>query len=345
MDNLDMFIWDGVYGRIQSHGVKFAASEKPELPELGEYLYLFYEPATNNMFKVIQHDGVQINIPLKPEEIKVIQDYCDRFIEEQDYPVWPYDQNRLYVHEMQKSEAIKDKLDYTLIGAPDHPASKFIPAMEDTPEHWEHIKAVIRTDGSLALDPPSLCQLCLLGYTESEWEQMPHPSTPYDRWNFKTETWEDPRSLEYVKTATRRSVESSYDTLVWKAVGDYTPQYQMDTWVWQVEEAKRILATDHVLVNANDQLAAEFPYLYTFWATRTDDSKPKTLKELAQDVLDNHKKYLIASAKVHATLWQYRDKIKNATSNEELDKIEKEVNDIVSKTFMNADGSQGPKEA
>lgn len=337
----DMYVWDGQYGKIVSRGIKFVAPEKPEIPAIGDYVYLFYEPATGNLFKTVNVNGTNVDLPLTKEEKNVLSTFCDHFADDQDYNVWPYDENRLYVNEMLKSEAIRDGLEYTLIGAPDHPASKFVPGVDGKADHWEKIKAVIRSDGSLSLDPPALCQLCLLGYTEEEWEKMPHPKSVHDRFDFTTETWKDPRTLEQCKLEAWRSIQQDFDTIVWKtSIGQYTPQYQMDTWPWQVQEAKAILnivdldqgeLADTSKWSENIKLEMA-PYLTTFLDARTDEHKP-TFVELARDVLKNHKEYLIASAKGHAKLWDYKKKIEAATTNEECDALIAEVSKFLQETF------------
>lgn len=325
MDEQDLLVWDitGV-GRIQSQGVKFITHEKFDIPEV-EYDQLFYEPDVNNYFKVLDNQ----QIPLTDEEKEAVGKYIFEYKDVADYPVWAYDGSYLYINEMMKSKAEELGVDYTLLaGRPDHLASKFVPATPTTPEHWERIKLVLRDNGSFALDPAQLCDRCIEGYTEEEYKSIPHPEHYYDRWNFHAQKWYDPRKTDDLKYQAWRDIQTAFDILLWKEIGDYTPQYQMDTWVWQVEEAKKLLVykEEHPgATSTNEDLFELAPYLYTFYTERTDDEKPDTIFDLAKDVLDNHEKYLIAAAKVNAELWKYKKLLNKTQDNKEIDAISTEV--------------------
>lgn len=330
----DMLTWDASgMGRVSSQGLKFLTHEKFDIPGV-EYDFIFFEPDTNNYIKVLGADTLE----LTEEEKEACKKYAHDYVNAADYPAWPYTKEGLYINEMLKSVAEENNLDYTVLaGAPDHPASKFIPATDDTPEHWERLKVVIREDGSYVYDPAYLCDKCLVGYTEKEWEELPNkPHKPYERWDFKEEKWYDPRTFESVQANAKSDITRSFDNVIWQMLGEYTPQYQMDTWVWQVMEAKWIVANWDKKPSKED-LEANAPYLYTFLEKRTDPEKPNLL-DLAKDVLANHSKYLKTAAEVNANLWKFKKELEKTKTNEEADEIRNKVSMFFKDMTSNGSG-------
>lgn len=303
--------WDGFIGQITSNDIRFTTNEKFDLGF--EYDTLYYEPAANNSFKILKNEMLQ----LTDAEIQRITKYQAEYSEKQDYPVWAYDDHKLYLGEFLKSEAISKGYSYTLIGAPDHPASKL------TDDGWKKVKMAVLENGSIILDPASFCVLCLLGFTEEEYKLLPaRPSLNY-LWDFKSNGWYDPRSLEDCKFTAISDAKGHFDHIVAHEMRDFTPYRQMDTWIWQVKEAEAFQA-------GVEPSATTMPYLWSFLENRTNKNKP-TMGELCQDVLDNHRRYLKVSAEINALLWDQLNIIQQATTNAEVDAIMKDVNNLVSK--------------
>lgn len=294
--------WDGMIGQITSGDIKFTTNEKFSLGF--SYDALYYEPAVGNDFKIWQGGSVQ----LTTAEINMIEAYCNSYADKQDYPVWCYDSNNLYIGEMLKSEAITKKMEYTLIGAPDHPASKLVG------NQWVKVKLVIKSDGSIILDPAQFCSACLLGFTEAEYNAMEKPKNINYKWNFVTSAWYDPRTLDACITSAITELKNKFDFILAKELKDFTPFRQMDTWVWQVREATAYL--DAIKTGGT----ADTPYLSAFLAARTDQNKP-SLQELCEDVLHNHQTYLTTSAAIYGELWGYQKQIQDQTTNDDIDTL------------------------
>lgn len=307
-------VWDGYIGQIVSDHTKFTTNEKFDLDI--EFDALYFEPDVGNAFKILKNK----QIALTQEEAEIIIGYADKFITDKNYPVWAYDDNDLYMGEMNKFDAIGKKCPYTLIGAPDHPASKLIHADKDKgiEEHWERIKLVIRSDGSTAMFPDALCNACVLGITADEYETFPkQPSMNY-KWSFTKEAWIDPRSLDEAKNSSKLHIRTVMDSKLWKALGGYTPQYNMATWSWQVEEATAYLNT----IDKDPYAEVTSPFIDAFLAARTDTPLP-TKKELCIDILKNNTKQKTISAKVMAIVWSYTKAVDACTKNVDVDTIEK----------------------
>ncbi len=295
----DRCTWDGLIGMITSGGVSFTTNEKFDIGFAYDALY--YEPAVGNLFLIYENQSR----PLTVDEIVKINAYQETYIDTQDYAVWAYDSNNLYITELMKSAAIEKGYQYVMIGAPDHPASKLVN------NQWVKIKMVVREDGTIVLDPAALCDLCMLGFTEEEYKALPtQPNINY-RWDFTTSNWIDPRKLSEVKDRAVTTLKNIFDQLIAKEMNDFTPFRQVNTWAWQVSEAKEYLS-------ATDPSKVKMPYLATFLEARTDQNKP-TLKELCEDVLANHDKYLETAATLCAELWGYIKQVQSATTNDMID--------------------------
>lgn len=306
----DRCTWDGLIGMITSGGISFTTNEKFDIGFAYDALY--YEPAVGNLFLIYENQSRLLTV----DEIVKINAYQETYIDTQDYAVWAYDSNNLYITELMKSAAIEKGYQYVMIGAPDHPASKLVD------NQWVKIKMVVREDGTIVLDPAGLCQLCLLGFTQEEYEKIPKRPNQHYLWDLKANNWYDPRTLEHCKTQAITNLKASYDHIVAVVLNDYTPFRQMDTWVWQVQEAKAYL-------QASDPSTVELLYLRPFLEARTDPDKP-TLKALCEDVLNNHARYLEASAMVNAELWNYLKQLEAATTNCEIDELMITINQAVS---------------
>lgn len=297
----DRCTWDGLIGMITSGGISFTTNEKFDIGFAYDALY--YEPAVGNLFLIYENQSRLLTV----DEIVKINAYQETYIDTQDYAVWAYDSNNLYITELMKSAAIEKGYQYVMIGAPDHPASKLVD------NQWVKIKMVVREDGTIVLDPAALCDLCVLGFTQDEYEKLPKQPNVHYLWNIKTGTWYDPRTLESCRKQAITNLKISYDHVIAIMLDDYVPFRQMNTWSWQVNEATAYL-------NAEDPSKVEMPYLSTFLTARIDKNKP-TMKELCEDVLTNHHRYLKISATICAELWNYLKQLEAATTNSEIDEL------------------------
>lgn len=295
--------WNGSAGRVLSENIVFKVPTPPDLPFLFDTLY--YETPTANAFKVL--DGVRHN--LTETEIAACRSYCDAYASNASYPVQAYDpDDGVFLGEMMRPDAVARNLSYRIVEIPDHPASKW------TGKSWERIVAVIMDDGSLRLMPGSICAQCALPMTQVEWDAFPKPAKSAYRWNFTEETWTDPRSLDDLKYEVNLAIRTAFEKERWWAWGKYIPQYEQDTWVYQLEEATAYTANPD----------AETPYIDAFLAARTDTEKPGKA-DLCADIITNNSAYKLAVAQVNGEQWNWLTRVKTATENAELDAILEEL--------------------
>lgn len=296
--------WDGIFGRIISNEYKFTTNEKFELGF--KYDSLYYEPEVDSKFKILNGDKIYLTI----EEIEEIHKFCDSYSNEQDYEVQAYSsEDGIFEGVMLKSAAEKEGFKYRLTEVPDHPASKWIDE-----KGWVKIKASILESGHLVLDPPSMCQKCLIALTEDEWKTFPERKNPYYIWDFKESKWYDPRKIEDLKKSSQLEIRNAFEGVRWKVNGKFIPQFEQETWNEQLLEARSWLSDNN----------SETPYIDTFLVERTDELKP-TKEELCNDIISNHNEYMKSMALVNAVQWGYLKRIDTAKTNEEVDLIKDEA--------------------
>lgn len=158
-----------------------------------DYDELVYEPLESFQNKFIIYNGY--TIPLEKRHIDEIETYLARFIKNDiDFEVYVYDKNKhnLFKEVMFKKEADKLKLKY-LTSKPVSLLSKAVAGK------WEPIVAIIMENGSCNLNPVSICDLCLLLFTQQEWDNHPKPNNQFETWNFVLEKWEDTESIESIR--------------------------------------------------------------------------------------------------------------------------------------------------
>lgn len=303
----DYCTWDGYIGQITSLDVSFTTNDKFELAFPFDTLY--YEPHAGLSFKVLNNQQIELN----PHEIEMIKQYQSTYKDTHDYPVWCYDSEYLYLGTFLKSEALEKDYNYTLIGEPDHPASKLV--FEDHTPVWKKIKMVVRHDESVAINPDGLCPACVYGFTEEEYnEKVPPMPSGWHKWSITRSEWYDPRDIEDTRQRAKQDCLSTFDYQISAITKKHQGQRQMHIWVWEVEEARAYL----------DGTNPDPVYLKAFLDQRTDPGKP-TLTELCQDVINNHNEYLIGAAKVNARLWGYLKELESLTTNAEIDEFNARV--------------------
>ena len=316
----NILTWVGNSGSVTTHGIKFdIEDEKPQLSF--EYISLYYEPKFNNAFYVGKvkykdennEEKVRIGKKFMDEnEIKEVENYCESFLEKADYQVWAYEEDTgFYLGTMMKTEADKKGYKYTTKTGPQYPASKFIPEKDE----WVKLKATILESGHLNMDPNAICNQCIMGLTEEEFEKFPpRPSDTYT-WDFKKEQWVDQRDPDRVKYNASLNVRSQIESVRWRAAGHYTTQFEQMTWMIQLQEARDYLA---------DPEHAITPYIDTFLENRVDEYVP-TKKELCEDIINNNLEFIKSMAEVSAVQWSFLKKIQHAESVADIDRYEKEA--------------------
>lgn len=314
--------WANGAGTVVTQDYTFHSDEKFELGF--DYESLYYEPILGNAMKLVLLEAKDANgndtvepkmVGLTVEEINTIEEFCIKYIDIANYIVFAYDpENGLYAGSILKSEAIEKGLKWTIIGAPNFEASKWVD------NNWVRLKATILETGQMNVDPGSICNLCIMGLTEEEYNAWPPRPNEHYVWDFKEEKWVDRRELPTTIYNALLAVRTNFEAVRWRTYGKYIPQYEQGTWMDQRLEAQAFL----------DNPAAETPYLDTFLASREDDYIP-TKEELAKDVLANHKEWKVAMAKVNAKQWNYLKKIEHATAPAEVDKVQEEATEWCNK--------------
>ena len=295
-------VWDGSLGRILSGGWHLMTDEKFALSF--EYAALFYEPAAGNRFYVGE-DGARRELSVA--QAAEVRDLCEHWWEEQDFRVHAYDPGSgLYEGEMLRSLADRDGLPFRVEEAPEHPASKW------TGGRWERVAMSVLDDGRVQEWPGGLCSHCVWGYTAEERAALPERPGMHHRFDVRTASWVDPRTLEEARLSAISSLRADFELLRHASSADriFTPAYEAETWTWQVLEARAWLADSSV----------ETPYIDAFLDARTDDAKPGK-GALCEDIIRNHEQFLQDMAEVNAAQWGFLARVKGASTNEECDAL------------------------
>ena len=304
-----LLTWNGAEGRIVSHGYRLMTDEPFSLPFA--FASLYYEPEAGNAF-LVEESGVRRN--LSSSEMAAVRALCDRFWQENDFPVHAYDaESGLYEGRMARSAAEAAGYAFRVNEEPDHPASKW------TGEAWERLAMTVLDDGTVRDWPENVCAQCVLGFTEAEKvEKVPDRPSMYHIWDVAAGTWKDPRSLARAKKDAASSLRVDFELLRHAASQDgyFTPSYETETWTWQVMEARACLADE----------SAQTPYVDAFLAARTDEGKPDK-KTLCEDILANHAAFLAAMAAVNGAQWGYLSRVKAATTKDECLAVQNEAHE------------------
>ena len=294
-----LLTWNGAEGRILSGGFYLMTEEPFPLPFSCAAVY--YEPGVGNAF-LVEENGAQRS--LSSAEIAAVRACCDTFWKEHDFPVHAYDAaSGLYEGAMSKSAAEAAGYAFRVNEVPEHPASKW------TGEAWERLAMTVLDDGTVREWPENICAQCVLGFTEAEKAaHVPDRPSMYHVWDIASGSWKDPRSLEKAKRDAASSLRVDFELLRHAVSQDgyFTPNYETETWTWQVMEARAYLADE----------SAETLYIDAFLAARTDAAVPEK-KALCEDILANHAAFLAAMAAVNGAQWGYLSRVKAAAAKEE----------------------------
>lgn len=113
-------------------------------------------------------------------------------------------------------------------------------------------------------------------------------------WDFDRRTWLDSRNLIDWQKQAAWTVRNHFESVAWQVLQEFVPQYEMDSWRIQLEEAKAFHA---------DQTYAT-PCLDAILQYRTDVTK----EELVQRILTNDAEYRVkigeTVGRCHAALYR-----------------------------------------
>lgn len=173
------------------------------LPIKDKYKYLHYEPVSNiYTYTKTESDGNLTDVSFTEEEKKIFAEKLLDVLVYVDVHVPTYENDtgyKLYSGLKQLSQIDEH---FTIAST----ICEYAVGKWNTSEkNWERVKAIILSDGSLKLDPAGTCDACFIFLSEEEWDKFPHPPKTYDsryimRYDFKTKTWKDVRSLEQAKS-------------------------------------------------------------------------------------------------------------------------------------------------
>lgn len=282
-----------------------AVNVPPALPFLFDAL--FYETPTRLAFKILNGE----RLALSEEEIAACRAFCDGYLDAADYPVQAYEsESGLFRGTMLKSEAAQAGYSWIIGEAPDHPASKL--AADGESGRWVRIAAVIRSDGSYALMPASVCPSCVLMMTAEEWAEFPKPARSTERWDFTAEAWQDSRTAEEAKKRADAWIRQNFITKRRELMGS-APYQELATWPWQIAEAQAWQADN----------GAETPFLDAVLDAMNEDTADKTGKaELVAAVLRyTSAEWLGGVGRVHGEMYAQIRRLRAAETLAEIDAL------------------------
>lgn len=291
-----LLTWSNGVGRAGNDDIMVDIADKPDLSF--DFDALYYEPGTG--MRIVIMDGAQIT--LTDEECEICDAEAAAIIAAADYPVQTYDEDGVYRGPMLKSEAVAAGMGYTL-DAPDHPASKRVPATADGA--WQRVVAVIMDSGLLREMPEGICQLCMLTFTAEEWADFSRPATPYETWDFATETWADRRALADVQAEARALIRRVMEDVRNRWL-DGIPDFERQTWQRQEAEASAWTA----------DAAAPTSFIDAALAGRTVSKA-----DYCTEILANAARAWVLLAHAHNLQWTWFDKIVACTTPQEVDAL------------------------
>ena len=186
-------------------------------------MYLHYEPNSDiYVYTKMDSEGNIVEISFTEEEKKLFSEKLLDVMVDVDVHIPTYENDtgyKLYSGLKQLSQ-IDEHFSMTPTTC-DHSVGKWNESKND----WEKVKAIVLSDGSLRLDPAGVCDSCFIFLSEEEWNDFPHPPAEYDsryimRYDFKTETWKDVRSLEQAKSHWENFITNQESLLRSWAVSD-----------------------------------------------------------------------------------------------------------------------------
>lgn len=321
MDDFILTYQNGVT-TILSNNVFFNSDVKPTLSF--SFDTLICESPTNVYFRMLGDN----QFLLTEEEILECKDMCSQYYLTGNYNVYAYDpnDNNLYKGYIKKSECEEKNYKYVVDKAPDGLTASY---NEET-SSWIVYYAAITDEGNLIENVQLLnCPKCVLFLTKEQFDVFPKKNKTTDSWDFTTESWVDKRDLAKLKKESSLNCRNQFEAIRWKANEKFIPQFEQDTWIHQVEEARKYTeAKNYALNNSVESINVDTPYIDTFLQYREDDNIP-TKDELVADILDNHTKYLQAMAKVNAKQWYYLKKIEKASTGYEIDDVNTEIKNYI----------------
>lgn len=164
--------------------------------------YLHYEPDSNiYIYTKIDLDGNIVEISFTEEEKQLFLEKLLEVAIDTNIHIPTYENDtgyKLYSGLKQLSQ-IDDHFSMAPVVC-EHSVGKW----NENKKDWEKVKAIILSDGSLRIDPDSICDSCFIFLSEEEWDSFPHPPEKYDsravmRYDFKSQIWKDTRSLKQAK--------------------------------------------------------------------------------------------------------------------------------------------------
>ena len=324
MDDFILTYQNGVT-TILSNNVFFNSDIKPTLSF--SFDTLICESPTNVYFRMLGDN----QFLLTEEEILECKDMCSQYYLTGNYNVYAYDpnDNNLYRGYIKKSECEEKNYKYVVDNAPDGLTASY---NEET-NSWVVYYAVITEEGNLIENVQLLnCPKCVIFLTKEQFDEFPKKNKETDSWDFVTESWIDKRDLTKLKKESSLNCRNKFEAIRWHENEKFIPQFEQDTWIHQVEEARRYMETKNYILDTNPEISTEIsvdtPYIDAFLQYREDDNIPSK-EELVVDILNNHTKYLQAMAKVNAKQWFYLKKIEKASTGYEIDDINIEIENYI----------------
>lgn len=294
---MEFFItWSDGIGRVGTDSFMYDITEKPEVGF--EFDVLYYETPTNLFFKVING----MNLSLTEDEKKACEAYCADFYNSDAYMIHAVDSDLFtYVGYMARGAAKRNGF-VEAVGAsfPEYQFCKWVNG------NWDRIVAAIGEDGSLYLLPTSDDQRFNFVFTESEWNNFPHPVYDDEKYNFKTKQWEDTRDFNTTQAFAKERVRSKY----LKGFRDEKlVHFEVDTLLYliQVLEATAWLNNKEINTPFVDAVIAQ-----------NGDTKEYFMNRILKHY---DAEYLTHLGTMHGEQYAVLDKISKCTTLEELDSI------------------------
>lgn len=303
-----ILVWNGVNGRVLANGeIIFDVDSKPVIGFDYDTITLDTNLQVASYTKKIPNVDTMMVSELDALQLDLCKQYCDSFLNSQDYEVHAYNDEKIYVGPMLKSKAEEHQLGYSIAKNPIVNSSKW----DDFTQDWAPVYAAFKEDGYPDMNPVILTDNYVLVMTKSEWDKLPErPSVVYSL-DIPTMTWKDKRELSRVKHDAIMDIRVYYEHASLREQSYIRPQ-EMSSWLIQRSEANAYLKDEKSIT----------PFLDGFLSTNSQLNK----KELCERILEDYTQEKQYNQGVqHGEMYSFIYRIKEAITNQQVDEIVQEV--------------------
>lgn len=297
---MHILTWNGKEGKVMINDIIYTTYDKPKLSF--NYIALFYEEPTSTNIYVDEESNQRL---ISEEQKNEIIEWCDSFVENNDYIVSIVNEDHIFVGTMYRKDAEKEEKTFVLL---DDPGDDFLWRLTKD-NIWEKIVVAFLETGEPVYSPRRGRPYVLFMNQQEYTELGSRPSIAHVL-DFKTMKWVDNRILERVKFHARSDVMGYFQYYRSHNIEGRLSPFEMSTWSIQKAEAEA-WTKDH---------NASTPFIDGMLSELNDSEITK--EELCRRILTHYTDEEIEElGKLHGKMYSYIYAVENAETVEEIDDL------------------------